>query len=255
MQANNNPSSLPRLCLQILVAEDSLASQTLMARMLGQMGHTVTCVNNGDLALTRLTEEHFDLIFMDTHMPVMNGATATRTIRSREDLAGGHVPIIAMSIHTMQMDRKRCLAAGMDRYISKPVNTTELQAVLQAFSDPDSVQQTSAPQNWNRTVTMERAGGDEKALSELISVFVLAKPSLLADMNRALTDRQGELLEHTALKLAEELSYLGAMELCRTARKLALLGRHGNFSQATELVLALQSRLSEMDATMARPEL
>jgi HPt (histidine-containing phosphotransfer) domain-containing protein len=142
----------------------------------------------------------------------------------------------------------------MDCYISKPRNAAELQTILLAFSDPDSIQGIPRPAKWNRTEVTERAGGDEEALSELVDIFVKDESNLIAEMNRALLTQQAELLQQTTLKLGEELSYLGALELSLIARDLALLGKKRDFISAGKLALILQSRLSEMDAVMTGAE-
>jgi two-component system, sensor histidine kinase and response regulator len=220
--------------------------------MLEKLGHTVVRVHSNNQALEHLQQQHFDLILIDAQTSQMDGVSATAAIRTQEKVLGGHVTIVAMSTHTTQADRRRCLAAGMDRYTAKPLNSAELQTILLAFSDPDSIHQTNRPANWNRTIILERAGGDEKVLSNLVETFIKEKPNLLAEMNRALLNEQSELLERTALQFVEELSYLGAFEMSRTARELARSGKRRNFIKAGELALALQSQLPEIDAAMTR---
>jgi two-component system sensor histidine kinase/response regulator len=260
MQASESPFSPPRLCLRILLAEDipvidgqlsdHEVPQTLIVRMLDKLGHMVVPAATGRQALILMLDERFDLVLMDVHMSGMDSANAAMAIREQEKVLGGHVPIIAMSDHTMRVDRKRCLAAGMDAYTSKPRNAKELQTILLTLSDPESIRRTRRPTHWNRTTALERAGGDENALNNLVDVFVNEKPILLAEMNHALHTQQPDLLERTALKLGEELSYLGAPELSRVARELALLGMKRDFVRAGALALALQSQLLEMDAVM-----
>jgi CheY-like chemotaxis protein len=254
MQATESSFSPPRLCLSILLAENNPVSPTLVARMLEKLGHTVTTASNGMQALTRVMNGHFDLVLMDVKMSSMDGVATTLAVREKEKALGGHIPIIAMSDTTVQIDRKRCLAAGMDRYTSKPRNTTELETILQAFSDPDSIQRTSRPANWSRTAILERAGGDEDALNSLVDIFLKGEHDLVAEMNSALHTQQPELLQQTALKLGEELSYLGAAELSQIARQVAQLGERKDFIKAGELALVLQSQLSEMYAVMTGAE-
>ena len=90
------------------------------------MGHAVTIAENGKEALQILEIARFDIILMDVQMPEMDGFEATRSIRQKEIITGGHIPIVAMTAHAMSGDRKKCLAAGMDGYVSKPINTQEL---------------------------------------------------------------------------------------------------------------------------------
>ncbi len=120
--------------LHVLLAEDNAVNQKLAERLLEKHGHTVTVTTNGREALAALDRETFDVVLMDVQMPEMDGFEATAAIREREQSAGGHLPIIAMTAHAMRGDQERCLAAGMDGYIAKPIRTKELIALLETFS-------------------------------------------------------------------------------------------------------------------------
>jgi CheY-like chemotaxis protein len=116
--------------LRILVAEDNAVNQRLILRLLERRGHQVTLAQTGVEAVSASQRAAFDIVFMDLQMPEMGGLEATAAIRQREHAAGGHVPIVAMTAHAMKGDRERCLESGMDGYLSKPVKTSELDAVL-----------------------------------------------------------------------------------------------------------------------------
>jgi CheY-like chemotaxis protein/HPt (histidine-containing phosphotransfer) domain-containing protein len=116
--------------LQILLTEDSLYNQKLAMAVLAKRGHRVTVANNGREALACLRRGRFDLILMDVQMPEMDGLEATRCIRARERDLGEHIPIIAMTAQALTGDREKCLAAGMDDYLSKPVRAAELHAAI-----------------------------------------------------------------------------------------------------------------------------
>ena len=120
--------------LRILLVEDNEVNQKLAQRLLEKRGHHVTVTGNGREALAALDREDFDVAFMDVQMPEMDGFGATAAIRARERETGSHLPIIAMTAHAIQGDRERCLAAGMDSYISKPINPQELTELLERFS-------------------------------------------------------------------------------------------------------------------------
>jgi len=117
--------------LRILLAEDNSVNQLLASRMLERQGHIVVTTGNGREALERLESEAFDLVLMDIQMPEMDGFEATAALRKKEEATGAHIPIVAMTAHAMQGDRERCLAAGMDGYISKPISIKKLLPIIQ----------------------------------------------------------------------------------------------------------------------------
>ena len=119
--------------LHILLAEDNPVNQRVAQRMLVKEGHTVVVRSNGLEALEALSKEHFDLVLMDVQMPDMNGFEATKAIRQRERVTGGHIPIVAMTAHAMKGDQDRCIEAGMDGYLAKPIHAADLLEVVRAF--------------------------------------------------------------------------------------------------------------------------
>jgi CheY-like chemotaxis protein len=125
-------SSSPRggRSLAVLLAEDGAVNQLLVRRLLEKAGHTVTVVETGALAVDAVSRTHFDAVLMDIQMPQMDGFEATTTIRAREGNGQRRVPIIALTAHAMETDRARCLAAGMDGYISKPIRPDDLLTAL-----------------------------------------------------------------------------------------------------------------------------
>lgn len=117
--------------LYILLAEDNIVNQRLALRQLNKRGHTVIVVDDGEAALSALDREEFDLILMDIQMPKMDGFEATAAIRAREKITNRHIPIVAMTAHAMKGDRERCLAAGLDDYVSKPLQADILISVIE----------------------------------------------------------------------------------------------------------------------------
>jgi len=116
--------------LRILVAEDNIVNQRVARRVLEKGGHSVVLAENGRKALAALSGQAFDLILMDVQMPELDGLQATTAIRAQEQRTGEHIPIIAMTAHAMTGDRERCLAAGMDDYMSKPINSQALLTLI-----------------------------------------------------------------------------------------------------------------------------
>jgi len=110
--------------------QDNLINQKVAMRMLISQGHAVTIADDGRKALAALEAEPFDAVLMDVQMPVMDGLEAVAEIRKREQSRGGHIPVIAMTAHTLKGDRERCLAAGMDGYVSKPIDKRQLFETL-----------------------------------------------------------------------------------------------------------------------------
>jgi CheY-like chemotaxis protein len=116
--------------LSILVAEDNLVNQKLAVAMLEKIGHRVQLAANGEEAFSKWREGGFEVILMDVQMPVVDGFEATRRIRKAEENTGDHIPIIAMTAHAMSGDRERCLKAGMDDYVSKPVTRKAIEQAI-----------------------------------------------------------------------------------------------------------------------------
>ena len=121
--------------LNVLLAEDSPINQKLAVGLLKQLGHRAEVAKNGEEALAKLENDHYDLVLMDVQMPVLDGFEATARIRKREKETGQHIPIIAVTAHAVKGDRERCLAAGMDEYVSKPIRTSALVVTMRAALD------------------------------------------------------------------------------------------------------------------------
>jgi signal transduction histidine kinase/ActR/RegA family two-component response regulator len=132
-------ASRPSVPLRILLAEDNRVNQRLAVGLLERDGHVVTVVGNGQAAVAAVKSTQFDAVLMDVQMPVMSGLDATAAIRAHEKTTGMHVPIVAMTAHAMQGDRERCLASGMDGYISKPISLEAIRSGLSAVTSPVSL--------------------------------------------------------------------------------------------------------------------
>jgi CheY-like chemotaxis protein len=123
----------PTTVLRILVAEDNPVNQRLVIRLLEKRGHRVVLAVDGRQAIEALTQGSFDLVLMDVQMPEMDGLDATAIVREEEQETGKHQPIIALTAHAMTGDRDRCLAAGMDGYLVKPIRPQELDQILESY--------------------------------------------------------------------------------------------------------------------------
>jgi CheY-like chemotaxis protein len=142
----SNPAAAKR-SLDILLVEDNLINQRVAVRLLQNNGHRVTVAGNGREAIDTLSrfDWKFDAVFMDIQMPQMDGLTATREIRRMESLGGKHMPVIALTAHAMETDKEECLAAGMDRHLSKPIRVDLLLAILAEIADGTFEQSEPAP--------------------------------------------------------------------------------------------------------------
>jgi two-component system sensor histidine kinase/response regulator len=121
----------------VLIAEDNTVNQTLARRLLEKHGYLVSVAGDGREALAALESQSFDMVLMDVQMPGMDGFEATAVIRQQEHLSGKHLPIIAMTAHALKGDQERCLAAGMDGYVSKPIRSKELYRIIESVLDPE----------------------------------------------------------------------------------------------------------------------
>jgi CheY-like chemotaxis protein len=159
-----------RMRISILLAEDNPVNQMLAVKVLEKMGHTISVAANGLQALDLLEKGHFQVILMDVQMPEMDGFETTRAIREREKLTGGHIPIIAMTAHAMMGDRERCLEAGMDDYISKPINRNELlECIEKLVGENDLCHRNSVPCSPTANATNDaRIGRMDNSTADLL---------------------------------------------------------------------------------------
>ncbi|MGH9743118.1 MAG: response regulator [Candidatus Acidiferrum sp.] len=135
----------PPRSLRILVADDNLVNQRLASRLLEKRGHQVSVVSNGREALDALEKSSYDLVFMDVQMPELDGMEATALLRQQEKSRGGHQVVVALTAHALKGDQERCFAAGMDAYLSKPIRSQDLDALLDRWSDLPALAQSSPP--------------------------------------------------------------------------------------------------------------
>lgn len=209
--------------LRILLVEDNPANQKLAAYILQDRGHTVEIAADGQEAIDLIEHNRYDVILMDVQMPRMNGLEATAAIRNREN-GGRHVPIIAMTAHAMKSDRQRCLAAGMDGYLSKPVNAQEMIGLVEALargaapltqaapSVPDSAEASPsrAVPVFNPEEALTRCFNSKKMVLEMIQCFHDDVANLLPQMRAALA--KGDLVEvgRFGHRMKGTVVYLGA---------------------------------------------
>jgi len=252
--------------LNILLAEDNRVNQLVASRILEKMGHAITVANNGAEALAQLAAHSFDLVLMDIQMPQMDGLTATKSLRLQETTTRFHLPIIAMTAHAMKGDREHCLEAGMDGYVSKPINTRELEVAISKVmnlpgtdAEGTNTEVAMEPQSAKQVILdfkqmLERLGGDEKLLHEVIEIFVDQAPRHMETLRSALAQGDAESVQKTAHSMKGELGYLGISEVTQKARELEELGRRHNLEQAAQVFASFEREISAIVVAMRDTE-
>jgi CheY-like chemotaxis protein len=180
--------------VRVLLAEDEPVNRTVIVRLLERHGYSVTPVNDGARVLELLARERFDVVVMDVQMPRMDGLEAAALIRSRPAAAGGDVPIVALTAHARVGDRERCLAAGMNAYVSKPVSSDELFATISKLvprpSGPTkTLMEETMATAIDREEIIERLSGDRELIAEVVDLFVADRATLVGDLRRAVAER------------------------------------------------------------------
>jgi two-component system sensor histidine kinase/response regulator len=219
-----------RRSLRILLAEDNAVNRQLVTALLGKRGHTAVSVGNGRDAVTAVAEGGFDVVLMDVQMPEMDGLEATAAIRKTEALNGSHVPIIALTAHAMKGDREACLTAGMDGYLSKPINATELFALIESLTGLAATtlpEPALAPPLAELPFDMEdalaRVEGDRSLLIALAQIFNADVPGVLAEIRRCAAAGDSSGLELAAHGFMGASVNIGAGGVVRAAQVLELM--------------------------------
>jgi CheY-like chemotaxis protein/HPt (histidine-containing phosphotransfer) domain-containing protein len=248
----------PPLC--VLLAEDNSVNQVVASRILEQQGHRVVVVETGRAALMALEQTRFDVILMDVQMPDMDGLEATAAIRAREAAAaaGGappsRIPILALTAHAMAGDAERCLAAGADAYLSKPINATTLVRTIEQLAPAGSGDEPpSFEVPLDLTVTLGAVAGDRGLLGELAQVFAADCPRRVADLKDAVSARDAERIHRASHAIKGAVATLGATRARELATQLEAAGRERRLAETAELESALAQELEKITAFLTEP--
>jgi CheY-like chemotaxis protein len=257
------PVALPTACapLRILLAEDNPANQKLANYILQDRGHTVEIAGDGQEAVVLSEQNRYDLILMDVQMPGMNGLEATAAIRKRED-SKVRVPIIAMTAHAMKGDRDRCLAAGMDGYLSKPVNALEMIRLVESLASgavpaEQLARATSNPVEspatvlvFNLEVAITRCCDSQDVLREMIQCFFNDVDCLLPEMRVAA--EQGDLQKVGRLghRMKGTVVYLAAESATQAALRVERVGMCSSGEEAEEAIDTLEHECLALKAAL-----
>ncbi len=225
--------------LHVLLAEDSLVNQQLAVPLLERHGHRVTVAGNGREAMAALqTQPQIDLVLMDIQMPELDGLEATAAIRAQEQATHRHLPIIAMTAHALSGDRQRCLEAGMDGYVSKPIHPEELFAAMEraigAATDSPAPPTEAPPEsgvvNWSEA--LEAVQGNQRLLKPVMEAALEETPRLLASIQQAITCNDATKLRLWAHTLKGSLRYFGKTPAFDEAYRLEKMGQSGDLREA-----------------------
>jgi two-component system sensor histidine kinase/response regulator len=274
------PEAAPRRTsvrpLRVLLAEDNPVNQRLAICILQKQGHTVVSAFNGREAVHLIEREPFDLVLMDVEMPDMGGFEATTAIRAWETGREGHLPIVALTAHAMKGDRERCLRAGMDAYLPKPIRAQELLQLIAALvpgpddanhdqatpgdeGDPDTrhngVERDRMPAkpSYDHTRALELAAGDPELLRELQELFLSESAHWLADVRNAITAGDGGRLQRAAHHLKNAVSTLAADPASAAAYDLEVMGKENNLDQAETVWQQLEAAVTQLLEELKEP--
>jgi signal transduction histidine kinase/CheY-like chemotaxis protein len=285
--AKQQPTPVSAFPLNILVAEDNPVNQKLAIVLLERAGHQVSLAVNGAEAVTRWRETDFDLILMDVQMPELDGLEATRQIRREEQTTRRHVPIVAVTAHSMTGDRERCFEAGMDDYLSKPIQRQELLGVLARQAGnrvTDSRERLSIRPSAANPMAMPAAEigpgeavaggiiaegiiarnildeveflnqleGDEELLLEIINIFFADSPLLLQQVLDAAASQDAVGLARAAHKLKGTVSVFGSRPATEAALVLETMGRVNDWGHADEALARLKLEVQALEKALGK---
>jgi CheY-like chemotaxis protein len=270
----------PVRTLHILVADDTPANQKVVKAVLTKRGHRVELADNGRHALEQLRKQQFDVVLMDAQMPMMNGLQATAAIRDLSDSARSRVPIIALTGHTLQEDRQRCLAAGMNDYLPKPIDIEALiecveyhgnaphvdgtensdgyasaQTTIQQQQQPqaDVVHGTVMPLEQDFLAgALARLGGDEALLRELIRLFQEDAEVLVRRIRKEIAEGDAEAATRAAHNLRGLAANFDDLRTISAAGAVEQAAKRSELTEALRLVPELEASLDALQAALAR---
>jgi two-component system, sensor histidine kinase and response regulator len=237
--------------LHILLAEDNVFNQRVATGLLEKLGHRITVVDDGRKAVEASAEQDFDAVLMDVQMPQMDGLAATRAIRQREAEAAVErpLPIIGLTAHAMQGDRERCIEAGMNEYVTKPIRPDELRRALGSLTGGSEKlgDRVGALPKINRAAVLERCGGDEDLLRELVAIFRQDCPAYMQSVRAGVESKEGEALSRAAHTLKGPLGTLGFDEAQQFALQLEEVARRGEMDNVEQAFAELEREMCRIE--------
>ncbi len=222
--------------LRILVAEDNLINQTVVTHYLHSWGHTVVVAADGQIALEAYDDNNFDVILMDVQMPELDGIEVTRAIRERE--TNTHIPIVGLTAFSATEDKARCLEAGMDEVIVKPIQERMLFDSLERL--------TSNSRGLSHVELLAHFDNDVLLADQVAKVFVSTAPGMLQEITDALTNKDGAALHRAAHTFKGAIANFPATNAVRVAASLEQMGKSKNLDGAKAAFLVLSTEVEEL---------
>jgi two-component system sensor histidine kinase/response regulator len=224
----------------------------------------VTVAADGRAALAALEAGAFDLVLMDVQMPEVDGLEATRAVRCGEEGTRRHLPVIALTAYAMKGDRERCLAAGMDGFVSKPIQERELWVAIQPYcsaargapadgpvADVPAAPAVSPSAVLDRTALLDRVGGDVNMLKQVVDLFLGECPKTLRNIQSAFDNQDAAGLTKAARHLKSMVGSLSARDAFAAASDLESFSREGDLTRADEIIPALEAKTERVRVALA----
>jgi CheY-like chemotaxis protein/HPt (histidine-containing phosphotransfer) domain-containing protein len=267
---------------RILVAEDNIINQKVALTILEKLGYRADVATNGLEALKALEMIPYDMVLMDVQMPEMDGLEATREIRKREELTAQkkdasssdelsalsfqhsarleHVPIIAMTAHAMKGDREICLKAGMDDYLTKPIEPGKLgEAIARwipdnaaAWQDRTKGKPSEEASVFDRTALLNRVAGNEDICQEIIGIFLQDVPRQIESLENTINKKDPALVNRQAHTLKGASGNVSAVSLQDAAMQLEVAGKNSDLSRATEMLNTIKKEFEKVKKAMTK---
>ena len=241
--------------LRVLVADDNHINQKVVASLLENMGHRAEVVGNGKQAVEAYQYIPYDVVLMDLQMPEMDGFEASLQIRTLARMQGRHTSIIAVTAHARKEDREKCLAWGMDDYVSKPINPMELRAVLDRTLTAPKTISPAAPlvdstDVLNLSAAMTQIEGNNELFGEIARMFLAQYPKLLAEIHHASSTLDCAVLTSAVHTLGSSAGQMGAGRALAAARKLEEIGRQEELASVPEALAQLEAEIALVESAL-----
>lgn len=240
---------------KILLAEDHVINQKVVTSMLRKKGHNVVVVGDGKQAVEAVHAEIFDIVLMDIAMPEMDGFEALKAIRDSEANSDRHLPIIALTAHAMSGDRERCLEAGFDDHVPKPINSETLQKTIDQImksKNPEVehlvvvTQESGDLPVYDHSRALEAVGGDVELFREILTMFFDESPMVLNDLSRFASACDSISMQRIAHTLVGTSSHFGAERLMAIARRIEGCAKAHSFAEAESLLRQIPTELDAL---------